>query len=271
MTGGLLNGYVRSRKMKGVKKLASIIYEETLPFVLFLCRYNEKIKAAKEVSDGKKNGEFDNYQKLGVQIIKKRLEDEHIRAISIDEKTLKFATSLSIVLAIASFLQGLLLKSSQNDLLKLLISITTILSIIYALIAFLLALGALKTLPTYGYATSYYLQLKTDKKSAARALAAQETVNLIRQLRNEAAFQCLRNAVLIFLVSVILSILLIYAAPPQKSLGTFNNTDKSGIPNSASHTHNQTTRCGTCNGNAVGDLSVLRRILKQSDGAQERA
>ena len=57
-----------------------------------------------------------------------------------------------------------------------------------------------------------------------KALYAQERVNIVRQLRNEAAYQSLRNGFLILLFALIMSVV---------SLGnTYNSSDKNDIETS---------------------------------------
>lgn len=74
---------------------------------------------------------------------------------------------------------------------------------IFALLSGLIAVRALTTLPTYGYGTSFTAKA-ADKLVVARALMAQEIINTLRQVRNEAAYQCLRNALCCLVIAVTL-------------------------------------------------------------------
>jgi hypothetical protein len=75
------------------------------------------------------------------------------------------------------------------------------------LLAGITALGALKTLPVYGYGTQHALsQEKGGVTYLSQALYAQENINLVRHLRNETAYQSLRNGFLVLLIALIGSV-----------------------------------------------------------------
>lgn len=97
-----------------------------------------------------------------------------------------------------------------NPELRIVIAIFSALSIFYSMSAGFTAIGALKTLPTYGYGTDFIIKGKNDISVLVHALASQEKMNIIRHLRNESSYQSLRNsmaslfmALLIFTVSLI--------------------------------------------------------------------
>ena len=90
--------------------------------------------------------------------------------------------------------------------------IPVVLGLFYLLVASYMALGALRTLPKYGYGTEFILKKSQgstqEVEILADALARQECMNIIRHLRNETAYQALRNGfyllstwILIFLVT----------------------------------------------------------------------
>ncbi len=137
--------------------------------------------------------------------MKKRLREEHDRAREIDEKTTKFTLSFSIAFSALGALGVLVAKQGSvtgvNDLLTLVFGV----SIAYAIIGGLIALGALTTLPKYGYGTDYEVAAMKSKRVKARTLAGQEIMNTVRHLRNEAAYQCLRNGLLCLLLGVLLA------------------------------------------------------------------
>ena len=83
---------------------------------------------------------------------------------------------------------------------------------IYMLSAGIVALGAFKTLPTYGYGTDHLLKQKDIRDVyLAQTLYSQERINIIRQLRNEAAYQSLRNGfVILLLVFIYLALAIAY-------------------------------------------------------------
>jgi hypothetical protein len=74
------------------------------------------------------------------------------------------------------------------------------------LIAGIISLGALKTLPKYGYGTKH--EILAEQQGAnhiAKALFLQEEINIVRHLRNESAYQCLRNGFLLLLLVLIIA------------------------------------------------------------------
>lgn len=180
------------------------IIEELLPFVFFPFRLKRLLNKAADPKIGNKDGEFSSYHNLDKKCLSIRLKEEHKRAKLIDEKTVKFTFLLSISLTILGSIGGYFSKTLENEVLKLAISGISGLSVLYTIMGGLLALGALKTLPTYGYGTDFILKSKDNDDVKVAALAAQEKVNIARHLRNEAAYQCLRNGLIILMVSVIL-------------------------------------------------------------------
>ena len=75
----------------------------------------------------------------------------------------------------------------------------------YRAMAGLVALGALRTAPRYGYGTQFLLeQDRPMNEILAESLARQEIVNIVRHLRNEAAFQSLRNGLLLFIIVIVM-------------------------------------------------------------------
>jgi hypothetical protein len=80
-------------------------------------------------------------------------------------------------------------------------------SIFYVLLGGLVALGTLRTLPSYGYGTQIFLlPPDTKQRILAESLARQETINIVRQIRNEVSFQLLRNGFVFFMISIFIYI-----------------------------------------------------------------
>jgi hypothetical protein len=72
--------------------------------------------------------------------------------------------------------------------------------------------ASLRTLPTFGYGTGFKIDSKTADAPAevyVDALLRQEKANQIRQVRNEAAFQALRNGFFLFGIVLILYLLVL--------------------------------------------------------------
>jgi len=149
-------------------------------------------------------GPYKSYYGLAAETLKERIAEERERARSMDEKTFKMTLSLSIGLTILGTTISFLVGKSPIPIFRTIIAVTASLSIFYTLAGGFLALGALKTLPSYGYGTEFLIQAERGKRIAVGALASQEKMNLIRHLRNESAYQCLRNGFILLLISALL-------------------------------------------------------------------
>ena len=188
----------------------SVFFEEIFPFLFF---YFSKRKLTKEVTNGSfasENSTYKRYYKLPKEDLKSRIMQEHDRSKSMDDKTFKMTLAISFGLTILGSTASLLVKGMPNPELKVTVAIFAGLSIFYSMTAGFTAIGALKTLPTYGYGTDFLLNAKDDISTLVKALAAQEKMNIIRHLRNESAYQSLRNSMaLLFLALMIFAFSLI--------------------------------------------------------------
>ncbi len=182
------------------------ILENILPSVWYLINRHKIILIAKNPNIGKADGPFSRYYKLDEAKLIGRIQQEHQRAISIDDKTVKFTLSLSIALTILATIGNLYTGQVVCGPIKLALTIMTGLSTIYALIAGISSLGALKTLPTYGYGTDFLIDSISNKEEIVHSLVMQEKMNVIRQLRNESSYQCLRNALLLLIITILIFI-----------------------------------------------------------------
>lgn len=181
------------------------IFEETFPVLSFL-RYKSKLLKSQQ-----KTNEIVEKSKCYVEIdntsLKNRISEEHARAVKIDEKTYKFTLGLSVSLTVLAAASGAFAKYLPKNEYSSLISVACGVSAIYMLLAGMTALGSLKTLPTYGYGSHHRLKEKSEgKKYLAVALYSQEKMNIIRHLRNEAAYQSLRNGFLVLLLALVISV-----------------------------------------------------------------
>jgi hypothetical protein len=186
------------------------LLEELLPFVFYITRANKKFHESSVVSKDSETSLYATCEKLTEEELTTRLAEEHERGKSIDEKTIKFSVTISLALTILGSAGSVVLKSIESPNLSIVASLLIALSVIYTISGGLLALGALKTLPTYGFGTYYLSERKTlGKEIITVALISQEKINIVRHLRNEASYQCLRNGLVLLLV-----VLVIYAASP---------------------------------------------------------
>ena len=119
-----------------------------------------------------------------------------------DEKTFKLTLSFSLGLTIVGLATSSLVGTLSCVALKVTITLVLGLGTLFVLAAAFLALGALRTLPFYGYGTAFLLRARHAENghtALAEALARQETMNTVRHLRNEAAYQALRNGLVLVL------------------------------------------------------------------------
>ena len=187
----------------------SRLIEEIFPFVshfVYSHRQRRRIKSREILSERK----FANYIDLSEDKLKERLKEEHQRASAIDEKTSKLTLSFSIALTFVGgasivFLKTTVFPVPMETKFSVLINCLICFGLLYCVMAGLVALGALRTEQLHGYGTS--LLLKQDKpmnEILAKSLACQEVINLVRHTRNEAAFQCLRNGLWIFVAVIVI-------------------------------------------------------------------
>lgn len=144
---------------------------------------------------------------LDKTIIDSRLKEEHSRSKQIDDKTSKFNLGLSLCLTIIGIAATTVAKLLPDHELKPIIIAFLSISSLYMLIGGLVSLSACKLMPTYGYGSRYEsLKASNERVESIKALIGQENVNLIKQVRNEVAYQCLRNGfVLLFVALTIIS------------------------------------------------------------------
>ncbi|MCY4000321.1 MAG: hypothetical protein OXF84_05885 [Bacteroidetes bacterium] len=173
--------------------------EEVFPFSNFLLNSCIKHKTIKSIENNPNNyKEYQKYSNINIDNLDKRLNEEWDRASAIDQKTFKFTLSVSIALTVLGSASTLLDDQVDGCYPKILL----ILSIVYFLISGLIALGSIKTLPKYGYGTESLLRSGDQlQEYKASSLILMEEINIIRHIRNEAAYQTLRNGFILFILS----------------------------------------------------------------------
>lgn len=191
-----------------MKNLLLLILEEIFPFVFFAKNKWKKINQIQ--TKGAPEQKIKEYSILTLEKLNQRLSEEHDRAIKIDEKTSKFTLGLSVSLTILSTASGTLVKLLPGNNINYTIIILCGMSSVFMLIAGIISLGALKTLPKYGYGTIHEINAKEREKGHfAEVLFLQEEINIVRHLRNESAYQCLRNGFFLLLTALIISMFFI--------------------------------------------------------------
>ena len=202
------------------------IMEEILPFLFFIKNKNgifTKINNGNEVEV-----KAQAYNELSAEVLTQRIQEEHERAVKIDDKTSKFTLGLSVSLSVLAAASSSFVKFIPESIYASNVSIICGIASIYMLLAGITALGALKTLPTYGYGTHHLMNINKDGVSyLSEALYAQERMNIIRQLRNESAYQSLRNGFVMLLVALIMSVILLSNVNETSKL---KNTLPSAVP-----------------------------------------
>lgn len=188
----------------------SRIAEEIFPFVFYVLRSRRKKRQCASDNPLQKL-KCTHYETVSVDGLKNRLSEEHQRASSMDEKTFKLTLSLSVGLTVLGLTAVILTNKISSGAIQNFSTIVIGLGVLYILAAGFVALGALRTLPTYGYGTRFLLQSQNDQKIFAEALACQEAMNIVRHLRNETAYQALRNGLgLVFAGIVTIAAMLAY-------------------------------------------------------------
>lgn len=173
----------------------SRITEEIFPFIHYAQRKKRLCQRSESSTILNCQG-FTDYSTLPEEQLKIRLQEERERAQFIDEKTYKFILTLSIGLTVTGSIAVPFIRAVSNPTIQMMLTIIVGVSLSYVFVAGCIALDALRTFPSYGYGTQFLLELQKKKSKQpylAEELARQETMNIIRHLRNETARQTLRN------------------------------------------------------------------------------
>ena len=184
--------------------------EELFPFIFYWMRSRKKKKMCNS-DDILRSQEYVNHRTLSKRHLIFRIKEEHRRASQMDEKTVKFTLSFSIGFAVLGLGATFFADFAQILEIKKVVLIWVFsIGILYILIAGLTALGALRMRPYSGYGTEFLIclaQTRDPKTILAKALARQECENLVRQLRNEATYQSLRNGLVLIILGVVIVLL----------------------------------------------------------------
>lgn len=187
----------------------SVVVEEIFPFPHYVRRKARSFRLA-ESERILEEPQYEQYANLNVKKLRKRLREERQRASAMDEKTFKMTLSLSVGLAILGSTSATLVKQVSLPEARIALVALIILGLFYFLSSGYIALGALKTLPSYGYGTQpLLLDSEGHQRDLAEYLARAEKINIIRHLRNETAYQSLRNGlILLFLAAAVFVVFL---------------------------------------------------------------
>lgn len=177
--------------------------------LIFFLNKKKILNRLSNYEEWKKDAE--RYTEIDDEALKSRIIQEHERGEKIDEKTFKFTLGLSVSLTVLAAASGSFAKFMPETAFKGTISTLCGLAALYMLAAGVTALGAIKTLPTYGYGTEYLINLKKNATLClTESLYSQERMNIIRHLRNESAFQALCNGFFLLLLALITSVISVF-------------------------------------------------------------
>ena len=195
-----------------LKSIAVRLFEEFLPFVANFINRRKLEKRLETLPEDT----VSEYRLVPIGELEERLSEEGQRANDLDEKTTKMTLAFTLSLGILG--AGVGMANHLPAFFALPITIGALASAAYILTGGWLALAGFRTLPRFGYGTSF----RAERRNASdplqllvEHLLRQETQNQIRHVRNEAAFQCLRNGFLVFGTTLIVYIVGLYSSRPQ--------------------------------------------------------
>lgn len=174
---------------------------EILPFLHLKDTYDRKLRDTDKVLDDR----YTYYFEIEEETLSNRLKEEHQRSQKIDDKTSKFTLGLSVCLTVLGVVATVLTKLLPAHDLKPLVVVFFSISSLYMLAGGIVSLGAFKLMPTYGYGTLYeYLKANNGTPEIVKALIGQENMNLVKQVKNQVAYLCIRNGFVMLLFSLLL-------------------------------------------------------------------
>ena len=191
------------------------VCEEIAPwgFFIVLARRQEQRCKCKELL---KAQAYQEYATLPEEDLERRLTQEHERGDALDEKTVKLTLSIAGGLSVLGLgLTVLGTTTSALDQAKTLagssyyVTLPVAVSVLHFIGASGMALGALRPQPRHGFGTQYLLALQANDRRVTQAdqLARQEIRNSIRQMRNEAVFQTVRNGMIVLGIGAVAAVI----------------------------------------------------------------
>lgn len=188
-----------------VARIVSRVGEEIAPVFFFFFRARRLLHRAEALDILKTSQNYVDYATLTEEQLSGRLIEERQRGASLDEKTFKLTLSLAIGLTVLGTGATALVRELPPAAERLVVATGLAASIGYILGGGFLALGAMRSLRSYGYGTAMLLVADEERRNAlAEALARQEIVNTVRSLRNEASYQMLRNGFVILMTTLVI-------------------------------------------------------------------
>lgn len=155
-------------------------------------------RANREI-DSRIDSEVSPYEAIPLWVLKTRLEQEHNRADSIEAKTDRLGQRLLGILAFA----GVLVTLSRPVDWTWFGVIGLLLSLVYVVVGWYITLKANQTSKMFGKGTEFEYRAVRDTKVLSSEVFCQELANTKKHNSNVAAFNCLRNGLLLAAVTVI--------------------------------------------------------------------
>lgn len=164
------------------------------------CRANRDI-------DLRIDNETSPYGAIPLWVLTTRLQQEHKRAESIEAKTDRLGQRLLGTIAFAGLLATLLIRIDWTwvGIIGTWIGIIGLLvSLLYVLIGWYITLQANQTSTMFGKGTEFEFRGIRDANILSHEVFCQELANMKKHNWNVAAFNCLRNGLLLGIVTVII-------------------------------------------------------------------
>ena len=178
--------------------------EEIFPFVIYFKNYKKLILKLNKVSILEEKG-LTEYETIAIDKLQLRLCEERKRAVAIDNKTARMSLWVSLGLTVLSSSSALFVEQIPYLLARIIFLMLVGFGFLYFFVSSYIALGSLKTLPSYGFGTQVLL-IKNNRqlqRKLADWLARSESVNSIRHIRNESTYQTIRNGLLLMGLAII--------------------------------------------------------------------
>lgn len=176
------------------------VYEQVLPFLFYLSIRRKQLQRASG-SSHYLAGRIQEIGKLSIDEAAKYLEQEHERGRRLDEKTFKLGGAASLGQTVLGSL-SVVISSNSGKAFEGLLTLAFVVSVVFAVMGGVIALGALRTMPVYGYGATHFTKLKNNGQPyLAEMCARQEIMNLLRHARNECSYMCLRNGFVVLAIA----------------------------------------------------------------------
>lgn len=180
------------------------IVEEIVPFASLSINLS-KVMSNFDDDRNKQFASYDKFLSLPLERLTEYMKWEQDRAKMIDEKSNRMTTFVAVSFTVIGLVSGFLPKEVEATGLDVLVKLALFIASTYLLIGGLISLSNARTQPLYGVGLRFISNLKSSKfkkKEIMSAIAHQVMVNNKRGLRNEAAYQSIRNGIFAFFISI---------------------------------------------------------------------